>query len=60
MSAYKRDVTDQCYGAGCHRPAKYEVCGSRNQSYGKFCRECADRKVEEINARERRAATGES
>jgi hypothetical protein len=41
---------------GCGRNAVVEVFGQRNQSFGVFCKPCADRRVKAIGADERKAS----
>jgi hypothetical protein len=62
MAYVKRAVFD-CEYAGCHAGALYEVCGSRNQLYGRYCKRHAEMKKKQwdkIEAGEWKAKGGEN
>lgn len=45
--AWKKELDTIC--RDCGKMATYEVFGSRNSPYGKFCSKCADKRVKEMN-----------
>ena len=42
----------KCMEHGCGRRATHEVFGTRNDSYGKYCRACASRRLKSLQATE--------
>lgn len=43
---YSKSIVVKC--AFCWHPATCEVFGNKNQSYGKFCAACGERRVLEL------------
>ncbi len=52
--AFLRDIERSGGVQGCRTPARVELLGYRNQSFGYFCRTHGKRRCRELNAQEQR------